>query len=201
MPGAGADSLRRERAGQVAYWRNRLLVGVVLTLPLVLLGYAPMVAPATFGHAAWVGWVMFALAGALQTYLGGPYYVGAWQRLRQRSTNMDTLIALGTSTAFAYSVFQLVAGDARQAHYFMDAGIILTLITLGKYLDVRSKGVAGAAVERLLDLSPRAARRRPGRRRGRGPARRRPPRRPRPRPPGGDGRRRRAGARRRIECR
>ena len=156
--GAEAEALRRERAGQIAYWRNRLVVGLVLTAPLVVLGYAPMVAPSALGHAPWVGWVMFALAGALQVYLGGPYYRGAWQRLRQGSTNMDTLIALGTSTAFAYSVVQLVFGHAHQAHYFMDAGIILTLITLGKFLEVRSKGVAGAAIERLLDLAPRTAR-------------------------------------------
>jgi Cu+-exporting ATPase len=105
-----------------------------------------------------VGWVMLPLATALQVYLGGPYLLGAWNRLKQRSTNMDTLIALGTFTAYGYSLFQLLAGDPHQAHYFMDAGIILTLITLGKYLEVRSKGTAGAAIERLLDLAPKTAR-------------------------------------------
>jgi Cu+-exporting ATPase len=157
-PGAGAESLRRERRLQIAYWRNRLIVGALLALPLVVLGFGPMLAPSALGHAAWVPWVMFALAGVLQVYLGGPYVKGAWDRLRQGSSNMDTLIALGTSTAFGYSVVQLLAGHAHQAHYFMDAGVILTLITLGKFLEVRSKGVAGAAIERLLDLAPRQAR-------------------------------------------
>ena len=63
-------------------------------------------------------------------------------------------------------------------HYFMDAGIILTLITLGKYLEVRSKGEAGAAIERLLDLAPKTARVVRDGRRGRGAAGRGPPRRP-----------------------
>ena len=150
--GQEVEALRRERAQSIRYWRNRLVVGLALTVPLVVLGYAPL------GHASWVGWTMFAMAGVLQAYLGGPYYRGAWQRLRQGSSNMDTLIALGTSTAFGYSVAQLVFGQAHQAHFFMDAGIILTLITLVKYLEVRSKGVAGAAIERLLDLAPKTAR-------------------------------------------
>src|SRR4051794_32717290 len=71
---------------------------------------------------------------------------------------MDTLIALGTTTAFGYGAARLISGHAHDAHSFMDAGIILTLITLGKYLEVRSKGSAGAAIERLLDLAPKTAR-------------------------------------------
>ena len=157
-PGAGADALRHERAEQIAYWRNRLVVGLALTAPLVVLGYAPMVAPGVLGPASRVGWVMFSFAGALQVYLGGPYYRGAWQRLRLGSSNMDTLIALGTSTAFGYSLGAAPRGPRPPAHTFMDAGIILTLITLGKFLEVRAKGVAGAAIERLLDLAPKTAR-------------------------------------------
>ena len=156
--GDGADSLRRERAEHLAYWRNRLVVGVVLAVPLVVLGYGPMLIPSAFGPMAWVGWSMFALATVMQVYLGGPFLRGAWTRLKQGATNMDTLIALGTSTAYGFSVVQLLIGQAHQAHYFMDAGIILTLITLGKFLEARSKGVASAAIERLLDLAPRTAR-------------------------------------------
>ena len=157
-PAEGAAALRRERAERVAYWWNRLVVGTALTVPLVVLGYAPMVAPTAFAHAAWVGWAMLALAAPLQVYLGGPYLKGAWDRLRQGSSNMDTLIALGTTAAFGYSLYQLLAGHAHEAHYFMDSGIILTLITLGKFLEARSRGVAGAAIERLLDLAPKTAR-------------------------------------------
>ncbi len=157
-PDGGADALRRERAEGVATWRRRLLVGVALTVPLVMLGYAPMLAPGAFGHAGWIGWAMLALATPLQIVLGGPYLRGAWARLRHGSSNMDTLIALGTSTAFGYSLARLLSGAAHEAHFFMDAGIILTLITLGKFLEARSKGAAGAAIERLLDLAPKGAR-------------------------------------------
>jgi Cu+-exporting ATPase len=157
-PAEGAAALRRERAEQVASWRRRLVVGIVLTAPLVVLGYSPMLSTAGVWHAPWIGWVMLALAAPLQVYLGGPYLKGAWDRLRQGSSNMDTLIALGTSTAFGYSLWQLLTGHVHQAHYFMDAGIILTLITLGKFLEARSKGSAGEAIERLLDLAPKRAR-------------------------------------------
>jgi Cu+-exporting ATPase len=150
-PGEGSEALRLEREARVSGWRTRLVVGVGLTVPLVVLGYWPDPTVA-------IGWTMCALATVVQVYLGGPYLRGAWERLRQGSSNMDTLIALGSSTAFGYSLARLVMGHAHDAHSFMDAGIILTLITLGKYLEARSKGVASAAIERLLDLAPKTAR-------------------------------------------
>ncbi|WP_435019177.1 heavy metal translocating P-type ATPase [Tundrisphaera sp. TA3] len=155
--GEGAETLRRERAEQVGLWRRRLIVGVVGTVPLIVLGYLPMAYPPARAYLTAIGWTMFALAAIVQAVLGGPYLRGAWERLRQGSSNMDTLIALGTSTAFGFGVVRLIDGHAHDAHSFMDAGIILTLITLGKYLEVRSKGSAGAAIERLLDLAPRTA--------------------------------------------
>jgi Cu+-exporting ATPase len=156
VPGEGAESLRNERAEQVAAWRNRLIVGVTLTLPLIVLGYAPH--GLGLGLHTPVGWIMLPLATAFQIYLGGPYYAGAWARLKQGTSNMDTLIALGTSAAYGFSLYQLLFGDPHQAHYFMDSGIILTLITLGKYLEASSKGAASAAIERLLDMAPKTAR-------------------------------------------
>src|SRR5206468_12626283 len=99
---------------------------------------SPLAAP----HASAIGWAMFGLAAVLQVYLGGPYFRGAWERLKQGTSNMDTLIALGTSTAFGTSLVRLLLGHSHDAHSFMDAGIILTLITLGKFLEVRSKGSA-----------------------------------------------------------
>ncbi|MFO0954622.1 MAG: copper ion binding protein [Isosphaeraceae bacterium] len=155
-PGEGVEGLRRERAAQVAVWRNRLIVGVTLTVPLIVLGYAPH--GLGLGLHVASGWMMLPLASVLQAYLGLPYYRGAWSRLKQRSSNMDTLIALGTSTAFGFSLYQLLMGDPHQAHYFMDSGIILTLITLGKFLEARSRSSASAAIERLLDLAPKRAR-------------------------------------------
>jgi P-type Cu+ transporter len=129
--GAGAESLRRERAGSVAYWRNRLVVGVVLTLPLVALGYLPV--DRWLGLHTPAGWLMLPLATALQVYLGSPYIVGAWTRLKQGTSNMDTLIALGTSTAYGYSLYQLLFGDAHHTHFLVEAACIALFlsVTLG----------------------------------------------------------------------
>jgi Cu+-exporting ATPase len=142
-PSSGSESLRRERTTQVGVWHNRLVVGAMLTLPLIVLGYLPA---HRLGLHTPVGWIMLPFATALQVYLGTPYVRGAWARLRQGSSNMDTLIALGTGATYCFSLYQLLAGDPHQAHYFMDAGIILTLITLGKFLEARSRGTAGAAI-------------------------------------------------------
>ncbi len=157
-PGEGAETLRADRSRQVAYWRNRLIIGLVLTIPLVTLGVATNLGSRSLAWSRLSAWVMFTLAGALQGYLGAPYIQGAWERLRHWSANMDTLIAIGTSTAFGFSAVQLLRGHAHDTHSLMDVGIILTLITLGKYLETRSRGSAGAAIEGLLNLAPKTAR-------------------------------------------
>ncbi len=75
VAGEGAESLRRERAEGVSHWRHRLIVGVVLTIPLIILGYAPLLFDVGRASHA-IGWGMFALAAVLQVYLGGPYIAG-----------------------------------------------------------------------------------------------------------------------------
>ncbi len=158
QPGTGAATLQADRRQQVRYWRRRLVVGFVLTLPLVALGSLANVGNLPPGPMRWVGWSMLAIAAILQGYLGAPYLRGGWERLRHGATNMDTLIALGTSAAFAVGLVRQVGGHAHETHSLLDVGIILTLITLGKYLEARSKGAAGAAIERLLSLAPQSAR-------------------------------------------
>jgi len=157
-PAKAVEAMRRERDELISYWRRRLIVGVAMTAPLLILGLGPMLTGGTWGHAAWVGWTMFVPATVLQVYLGRPYIQMALERLRLGETNMDTLIALGTTTAYGYSFYHLLIGDHMQAHFFMDAGIILTLITLGSFLEARSRGAAGEAIERLLDMAPKTAR-------------------------------------------
>lgn len=132
---------QREAAG----WRNRLLLGVVLLAPLMILH-------AVEGHQARASWGQLALALPVQLVLGWPYLLGAWQRLRRRATSMDTLIALGTWTAF---IAGIVATLRQQpTSYFMDAAMILTFVTLGKFLEAHAKGRASADILKLLDLAP-----------------------------------------------
>lgn len=142
--------------GDLASWRRRTIVGAVLLAPLMLLHWFG-------GHAiSFAPWIELTLAVVLNAYVGWPYYAGAWQRLRHLSTNMDTLVALGTGAAFiagVVSVLRWALGHVTHADtmYLMDGGMILVFITLGKYLEARAKGQASAAIRKLLDLSPEEA--------------------------------------------
>jgi Cu+-exporting ATPase len=149
-------SMAEREAREAAAWRRRLAIGIALLLPLIwLTHFSGLGGPA-------VVWWQFLLATPLQLYVGWPYLVGAARRLRYASANMDTLIALGTGVAYLAGVFELVSqvaaaessGAAHRAMYFADAGMILTFVTLGKFLEVKAKGRASQAIRKLLDLAP-----------------------------------------------
>ncbi len=152
-PGAReAEKETRERTG----WWRRLVVGAVLLGVQLAIAWGGVVAgPILAG-------VQFLLATVLQVYVGWPYFLGALRRARSLAANMDTLIALGTGAAYVSGTVQVVrfmAGSStpHATMAFMDAGMILTFVTLGKYLEARAKGRASQAIRRLLDLSPQQA--------------------------------------------
>ncbi len=154
QPAVPAQSAAQRMADQeqaaARSWLRRFGVSLGLLIALGLL----------HGHAPWLPWgehrvmsgLQLLLATFLQVYVGGPYLRGAWSRLRQRAANMDTLVALGTSTAYVAGVVGVVQGT--QSLTFHDAAMILTFISLGKYLEARAKGRASQAIRRLLELSP-----------------------------------------------
>jgi Cu+-exporting ATPase len=142
-------------------WRRRLIAGLVLLVPLTLPHLLSWVGVDVF-QGPWLTWVQLACATGLQVYVGWPFYVGAWRRAIHFSTNMDTLVAIGTLAAYGAGVYELFApahhaGTADHSMSLMDAGLILTFITLGKYLEARAKGRASAAIRKLLDLAPPVA--------------------------------------------
>ncbi len=139
----------RERA-EAGQWRRRL--GVSLAL-LVAIGLVHRFWPASWAVLA--GWAQLFLATPLQLYVGWPYFRGAWQRLRHASSNMDTLIALGTGTAYLAGVVGVLRGASMLT--FHDAAMILTFITLGKYLECKAKGRASRAIRQLMELTPPCA--------------------------------------------
>ena len=137
------------------------LFGAALSIPLLaflvekfLLGGGAL--PETvFGVE--FGWVEFALATPVQAVLGWPFYKNSYKALvKNRSANMDVLIALGSSTAYLYSVVVLL-GLLAGGLYFDTAALILVFITLGNYLEARSKGQAGEALQELLEMEADAA--------------------------------------------
>ncbi|HSY43038.1 MAG TPA: HAD-IC family P-type ATPase, partial [Candidatus Acidoferrum sp.] len=106
--------------------------------------------------ARWFQWVSFVLAGAVQIYAGAPFYRGAWRQLKSASSNMDTLVVLGSTTAFGYSAWALLSGAGGHL-YFMEAAAIITLISLGHAIEARVSERAGSALKALLNLAPQTA--------------------------------------------
>ncbi len=145
----GSVAERGER--ELTRWRRLLFWSAGLLAPVVVLDFVGADWPAA-------RWIQLASATALQVFVGWPFLQGAARRLRHASTNMDTLVTIGTWAAYGSGVYGLLGdsshGEHSQPMYLMDAGIILTFITLGKYLEARAKGRASAAIRKLLDLAP-----------------------------------------------
>jgi P-type Cu+ transporter len=110
-----------------------------------------------WAHEAWVHYVMMLVAAPVQFYVGWQYYVGAFKALRNKSANMDVLIAMGSSVAYIYSMF-ITFGIISGHVYFETAAVIITLIRLGKYLEARAKGRTSEAIKKLMGLCAKTAR-------------------------------------------
>ncbi len=152
------DAEQAARNADIADKKRKLIVGAVLSTIIMALSMAEMVGlPFDFPGRLWL---VAALTAVVQFYVGKDYYVSAWKALKNRTANMDTLVALGSSVAFFYSLAVLVLGlDVMKYHvYFESAAMILTLITLGKYLEARGKGQTGEAIRKLLGLRAKTAR-------------------------------------------
>jgi len=106
----------------------------------------------------WFQWLSFALAGAVQVFAGAQFYRGAWNQLKIGSSNMDTLVALGSTTAFGYSAWALLAGIGGHV-YFMEAAAIISVVSFGHWIEARVSDKAGGALKSLLNLAPQTARR------------------------------------------
>jgi Cu+-exporting ATPase len=153
--GPGGDARQVARQEERRRQLRLTLFGAALSLPLLVvmadhLLDLGLVGAELFGLQT--RWVAFALATPVQLVLGRPFYENSYTALVQnRRANMDVLIALGSTTAYVYSVavlFNVIAGGL----YFDTAAFILVFITLGNYLEARSKGQAGEALRELLEM-------------------------------------------------
>ena len=126
--------------------RTRLAVAVALTVPLALVAMVP---PLQFD--GWE-WLAFALATPVVFFAGWPFHRAAVRNLRHRAVTMDTLVSLGTLSAWIWSTAVLLFAEGADT-YFEVAGVITTLILLGRYLEARARRRAGEAIRALADLS------------------------------------------------
>ncbi len=153
--GAEGDAREAARDDEIRRQLRLTLFGAVLSAPLLVfmadhLLELGLVGDELLGVPS--GWVMFALATPVQVVLGRPFYENSYKAVvKNGRANMDVLIALGSSTAYVYSVAVLLDAIAGGL-YFDTAAFILVFITLGNYLEARSKGQAGEALRKLLEM-------------------------------------------------
>ena len=154
----------REPEKELKKLRIQVAVSIVLTIPIIFLSL-PHMLPTQFSHLLPMdlmhnsSYIMFVLATPLQFWVGWRFYKGFWDGIKAKASNMDTLIAIGTSAAYLYSVAVTIAPNffPFKSVYFETAAVIITLILIGKLLETRTKEKASDAVRKLLDLQPRKA--------------------------------------------
>jgi Cu+-exporting ATPase len=150
---------------------RRFWVSAILTVPLLAIAMTDMLPGMPVQHAlpgGWLAWVELALATPVVLWGGLPFFQRGWTSVVNRSTNMFTLIAMGTGVAYVFSLVATVVPaifppsfremSGRPAVYFEAAAAIVTLVLLGQVLELRARGQTGAAIRALLDLAPRTAR-------------------------------------------
>jgi Cu+-exporting ATPase len=176
-PAAHEDVELAARRADVADKRRKLLVALRFGLPLFVLSMAQdlrLIDPWWFGtarqmaHVPGMGehhqanlnalnWLFLLLATPVQFYAGADFYRNAWKALRHRAANMDTLIALGSSAAYFYSLAVLLFGWLSHV-YFETAAVIIALILLGRFLEARARGQTSASIRALMEPQPSTAR-------------------------------------------
>jgi len=139
---------RKLRAEEISSLKKTLYFSLALTVPVFILGMFLMDFPYRI-------WILFVLSTPVQFIAGKRFYQGAWSSLRNKTASMDTLIALGTSAAYFYSVAALAGFVSEQ--YFETAAMLITLVLFGKYLEALAKGKTSEAIRKLMNLSPKTA--------------------------------------------
>jgi P-type Cu+ transporter len=150
------------RQKEIEKQTRKFIFSGILSLPLLW----AMVGHFSFTSFIWVPkifmnpWVQFALATPVQFFIGKQFYVGAYKALKNKSANMDVLVALGTSAAYFYSVylsFMSLASNAPIELYYETSSILITLIILGKLFEAKAKGRSSEAIKKLIGLQAKTA--------------------------------------------
>jgi Cu+-exporting ATPase len=140
---------------RLAGWHVNLVIAILGTVPLMI---GEWVFNLGMNNMPWFRWFSFVLAGIVQVFAGAQFYRGAWNQLKVLSFNMDALVALGSTTAFGFSVWGLFSGYTGHL-YFLESASIIMLISVGHWIESRVSVRASDALRKLLNLAPEIARR------------------------------------------
>ncbi len=142
-----ADAQRR--AKELQEIKLRFLGSLIFSIPILLLAMFFMDLLPYQDYIIWI------LATPVQFIIAWPLYHSAWMALKGRSANMDTLIVLGTTVAYLYSVYAVLSGEGYQ--YFEASSVLITFVLLGRYLETRAKNKTSEAIRKLMELKPKMA--------------------------------------------
>lgn len=165
LPKQSEEERLSHKEDEIKQQTRKFIFSAILTLPLLW----TMVAHFSFLSFIYLPdifmnpWFQLALATPVQFIIGAQFYKGAYTSLKNKSANMDVLVALGTSAAYFYSIYLglewVAGGSVGEADlYFEASAVIITLIVLGKLFEVRAKGKTSQAIQKLLDLQAKTAR-------------------------------------------
>lgn len=130
--------------------KRKFILSAILTLPLFSIMFFHMAGIRVFWDKPEI---QFALATIVQFYVGYTFYVGAYKSIKSKAMNMDVLVVMGTSAAYFYSIYNWYVGHDH--FYFESSAMIITLVLLGKMLELRAKSKTGEALMKLMDLAPK----------------------------------------------
>ncbi|WPZ19241.1 heavy metal translocating P-type ATPase [Geobacillus subterraneus] len=155
------DAVRKEE--RLKQKQRQLAISIILSLPLLytMLAHMPFDMGLPMPQLLMNPWFQLLLATPVQFYIGGPFYVGAYRALRNKSANMDVLVALGTSAAYVYSLYEafrtLGNPDYMPRLYFETSAVLITLVLVGKYFEALAKGRTTEAISKLVSLQAKEA--------------------------------------------
>ncbi|MBT6774003.1 copper-translocating P-type ATPase [Candidatus Woesearchaeota archaeon] len=142
---------QRKTKDELKKLRNKVILSAIFAIPAFILGMFFMKTPLF----AFQDYIMWALATPIQFYIGWQFYQGSWMALKNKSANMDSLVALGTSAAYFYSVYVVLSGIGHQ--YFEASAVLITLVIFGKYLEAKAKGRTSEAISKLMKIGAKTA--------------------------------------------
>ena len=143
--------------------QRQLAISIILSLPLVytMIAHMPFHIGLPMPKLLMNPWFQLLLATPVQFHIGGPFYVGAYRALRNKSANMDVLVALGTSAAYFYSLYEAFRTIGNHEYmprlYFETSAVLITLVLVGKYFEALAKGRTTEAISKLLSLQAKEA--------------------------------------------
>ncbi len=149
------SEIERQQESNERTWRHRAIVGIGLWAPLEILHWT---ATAMHWHGPWMPWTMFFGALVVILFAGLEFYKSAWKAAVHWTTNMDTLISIGATTAFVYSTIVMFL-KLEQPTYFAEASGLLGIVSLGHWFEARASAKAGSSVRELLKIQPETAER------------------------------------------